>query len=707
MLTKLSKLLRPNSVAIIGASPDKKKVGYAALKNMIDCGFKGKLYAVNPKADQYNGQIEGIACYKTVSDIPEVVDLAVICVPAKFVPQLIEEIGEKGIPYTAIITAGFKETGKQGAELEQKIEEIARKHSVRIVGPNILGIIDTHTPMNASFAEQTPIKGEIAFLSQSGALLTGILDWSRSEGIGFSSFVSLGNKADLDETDFIEALADDDKTTAILAYLESINRGEEFVKVCNKVTKKKPVIVVKSGRSEAGSRAASSHTGSMTGADTTYDVAFKKCGVIRADTAEELFDMAFSFSCMPIPKGNRVAIITNAGGPGILATDAAEKYGLKLAEISIELKEKLSFLPPAASLNNPIDALGTASGEDYGKIIEACLVDENIDGIVVILTPQAMTEPQKTAEYLVEAHNKYPEKPVIAVFIGGEVLGPSIHFLKKNKIPCFPFPERAMLALASMAKYHEIKNRPSEEFVMPSDIDKNKVEKIFAKVKSEGRKTLLGTEAKEVVKAYGIAAPDAKLAKTPEEAAKFAEEVKFPVVMKITGEGILHKSDIGGVKVNIQSKEEAQQAFNEIIENVKKHYPDAKALVEVQHMAPYGKELITGVIKDPQFGPLVMIGLGGIYTNYFKDAAFGLAPLSYNEAEKILKQIKTYKLLTGVRGEEPSDIKAVIDTMVRISFLAKDFPEITEMDINPFFVYPKNEGISAVDVKIVLNETKE
>lgn len=702
MLSKLSKLLRPDSVAIIGASPDKKKVGYAALKNMIDCGFKGNLYAVNPKADQYGGKIEGVPCYKTVSDIPEVVDLAVICVPAKFVPQLVEEIGKKGIPYTAIITAGFKETGKEGAALEQQIKEIAAKYSVRIVGPNILGIIDTHTPMNASFAEQTPIKGQIAFLSQSGALLTGILDWSRSEGIGFSSFVSLGNKADLDETDFIEALAEDDKTTAILAYLESINRGREFVRICTDVTKKKPVIIVKSGRSEAGSRAASSHTGSMTGADTTYDVAFEKCGVLRADTAEELFDIAFCLSCMPLPKGNRVAIITNAGGPGILATDAAEKYGMKLAEISPELKEKLAFLPPAASLNNPIDVLGTASGEDYKKTIEGCLLDNNIDGVVVILTPQAMTEPQLTAEYIVEMHNKYPEKPLIAVYIGGEVLGPSIHYLKKNGIPCFPFPERALLALAGMAKYYEIKNRAIEEITRPENIQKSKVEEIFAKVKAEGRKTLLGTEAKEVVKAYGIAAPEAKLATTAEEAAKYAEEVKFPVVLKITGEGILHKSDIGGVKVNIKDKEEAKKAFVEIMDNVKKHYPEAKPLVEVQHMAPYGKELITGVIKDPQFGPLVMIGLGGIYTNFFKDAAFGLAPLSYNEAEKILKRIKTYNLLKGVRGEEPSDIKAVIDTMVRISLLAEDFPEIKEMDINPFFVYSEEEGISAVDVKIVL-----
>ncbi len=321
MLTKLDKLLRPSSVAIIGASSNEKKVGYAALRNMKDCGFKGKLFAVNPKAEKYGFELLGIKCYTTISEIPDQVDLAVVCIPARFIPSLIEEIGKKGIPYVAVITAGFKETGSEGAKMERQIVDIARKYNIRIVGPNILGIIDTITPINASFADQTPIKGNIAFLSQSGALLTGILDWSRAEGIGFSSFISIGNKADLDETDFIDALADDDHTYAILAYLESINRGEKFIEVCKKVTRKKPVLVLKSGRSKAGAKAASSHTGSMAGADTSYNVAFEKCGVIRADSAQELFDMAFVFSCMPIPQGNRFVIITNAGGPGILATD--------------------------------------------------------------------------------------------------------------------------------------------------------------------------------------------------------------------------------------------------------------------------------------------------------------------------------------------------------------------------------------------------
>ncbi|MHA2357424.1 MAG: acetate--CoA ligase family protein, partial [Candidatus Heimdallarchaeaceae archaeon] len=329
VLKKLDKLLHPDSVAIIGASPDKKKVGYAALRNMVDSSFKGRLYAVNPKAEQY-GEIEGIKVYPNIESIPDSIDLAVICIPARFVPSLMEEVGSKGVKYVAIITAGFKETGSEGAKLEKEIVKIAKKYGTRIVGPNILGIVDTSAPMNASFAERSPSKGNIAFLSQSGALLTGILDWSRAEGIGYSSFVSLGNKADLDETDFIEALADDENTSAIFAYLESINRGQEFIKVCKDVTKKKPVVIIKSGRSEAGSRAASSHTGSMTGADTTYDVAFEKAGVIRADTAQELFDMAFAFSFMPTPKGNKIVIITNAGGPGILATDTAEKYGLEL-----------------------------------------------------------------------------------------------------------------------------------------------------------------------------------------------------------------------------------------------------------------------------------------------------------------------------------------------------------------------------------------
>lgn len=704
MLTKLGKLLRPSSVAIIGASSNEKKVGYAALRNMKDCGFKGKLFAVNPKAEKYGFELLGIKCYTTISEIPDQVDLAVVCIPARFIPSLIEEIGKRGIPYVAVITAGFKETGSEGAKMEHQIVDIARKYNIRIVGPNILGIIDTITPINASFADQTPIKGNIAFLSQSGALLTGILDWSRAEGIGFSSFISIGNKADLDETDFIDALADDGHTYAILAYLESINRGEKFIEVCKKVTRKKPVLVLKSGRSKAGAKAASSHTGSMVGADTSYNVAFEKCGVIRADSAQELFDMAFVFSCMPIPQGNRFVIITNAGGPGILATDAAEKAGLELVTISENLESKLrEFLPAASSFGNPIDALGTAQAEDYGKIIEIAFQEENIDGVIVILTPQAMTEGQETAEKIVELHDRYPEKPIIAIFIGGEELGPPIHYLKRHRIPCFPLPERGVEAMGALAHYSSIKNRPVEEEIKAIDANREKVRQIFDNVKKEGRTTLLGTEAKNVVEAYDINVPPTKLAHSADEAAEFAEEVGFPTVIKITGEGILHKSDIGGVKLMIKSKDEARKAFEEIMENTKKHYPDAKKLVEVQYMVPLGRELITGVLQDPQFGPMVMIGLGGIYTNFMKDAAFGLAPITFEEARKVLQQTKTYILLKGVRGEAPSDIDAVLDTLVKISHLAEDFrQDIDEMDINPFFVYEEGKGISAVDVKITL-----
>ncbi len=705
-LKKLDKLLHPNSVAIIGASPDKKKVGYAALKNMILCGFKGKLFAINPKADQY-GEIEGVKVYSSITEINDHIDLAVICIPPKFIPLLMDELGQKGVNYAAIITAGFKETGSEGAQLEKKIVEIAQKYGMRVVGPNILGIIDTSAPINASFAERSPIRGEIAFLSQSGALLTGILDWSCAEGIGYSSFVSLGNKADLDETDFIDALADDENTLAILAYLESINRGPEFIKVCREVTKKKPVVVLKAGRSEAGSRAASSHTGSMTGADTTYDVAFEKCGVIRTDTAQELFDIAFAFSFMPIPKGNRIVIITNAGGPGILATDAAEKFGLELATISPEIKSKMkTFLPSAANFNNPIDALGTAQAEDYGKVLELSLQDNAVDGAIVILTPQAMTEGQETADQIVAIRNNYPEKPIIAVFIGGEILGPSIYYLKKNRIPCFPHPERGVRAMASLVEYSEIRKREVDD-IPEFNIDKDKVIDIIQKVRLDNRVTLLGTEAIEVAKAYGIYTPDTRLATTAEEAADLAENIGFPVVMKITSPDIIHKTDIGGVKLNIKDREEALATFEEIMQSAKKHHPESKLLaIDVQKMEKVGRELIVGSTKDPQFGPLVMVGMGGVYTNYFKDVAFGLAPLSKIEAIKMLEKTKVYTLLKGVRGEAPSDIEAVIDTLLRIALLVKDFSEIKELDINPFFVYEEGSGVSALDVKITLDNLK-
>ena len=702
-LAKLDRLLHPESVAIIGASPDKKKVGYAALRNMVLSGFKGRLYAINTKADQY-GEIEGVKVYASINDIDDEIDLAVICIPARFVPSLMEDLGKKGVKYAAVITAGFKETGSEGAELEKKIVEIAQKYEIRIVGPNILGVVDTSAPMNASFAERSPIKGDVAFLSQSGALLTGILDWSCAEGIGYSSFVSLGNKADLDETDFIEALADDEQTLAIFAYLESISRGPEFIEVCRSVTRKKPVIIIKSGRSAAGARAASSHTGSMAGADTTYDVAFEKAGVIRVDDTQELFDMAFAFSFMPIPTGNRIVIITNAGGPGILATDAAEKSGLELATLSDEFKDKLrEFLPPAANFNNPIDALGTAQAEDYGKVLELSLSSDDVDGVILILTPQAMTEGQETADKIVEMRNKHPHKPIVTVFIGGEILGPSIYHLKKNKIPCFPHPERGVRAMSALAEYDRIRKRPIDDQIPNLERDKEQVRIIFDKVKSEGRKNLLGTEAINVAKAYGIYVPNTKLARSKDEAASLAEEIGFPVVMKITSPDIIHKTDIGGVRLNIKNKDEAAKVYVDIIAKAKEHYPETKLLaVDVQKMEKIGRELIVGSMKDPQFGSLVMVGLGGVYTNFFKDVAFGLAPLTKIESEKMLQRTKIYTLLKGVRGEPPSDIAAVNDTLLRISLLVNDFPEIEELDVNPFFVYEEGEGVSALDVKIKL-----
>ncbi|MHA1465549.1 MAG: acetate--CoA ligase family protein, partial [Candidatus Heimdallarchaeaceae archaeon] len=487
-----------------------------------------------------------------------------------------------------------------------------------------------------------------------------------------------------------------------------ISRGPEFMKVCQEVTKKKPVIVLKAGRSEAGARAASSHTGSMTGADTTYDVAFEKCGVIRADTAQELFDMAFAFSYMPIPKGNKIVIITNAGGPGILATDAAEKFGLELATISPEIKSKMkAFLPSAANFNNPIDALGTAQAEDYEKVLELSLQDDAVDGVIVILTPQAMTEGQETADKIVEIRSKYPEKPIISVFIGGQILGPSIYYLKKHRIPCFPHPERGVKAMASLVEYSKVRGRVVDD-IPEFDVDKDAVNAIFQRVRLDNRVTLLGTEAIGVAKAYGIYTPDTRLAKTAEEAADLAEKIGFPVVMKITSPDIIHKTDIGGVKLNIKNREETLVIFEEIMQSAKKHHPESKLLaIDVQKMEKVGRELIVGSSKDPQFGSLVMVGMGGVYTNYFKDVAFGLAPLSKLEAKTMLERTKVYTLLKGVRGEAPSDIEAVIDTLLRIALLVNDFSEIQELDINPFFVYDEGLGVSALDVKITLNDLKE
>jgi len=696
----LEPLFKPSSVAVIGASRKAGKVGHDVLKNILNSGYKGRVYPINPKAQE----VLGLKCYPSLLDVPEKVDMGVIAVPAPIVSKIAEEAGEKRVKVLVIISAGFKERGIEGARLESRLVSICKKHGVRILGPNCLGVIDTSTPINASFASAMPTKGNIAFLSQSGALGTAVLDWSLKEGVGFSKFLSLGNKADLNENDVMLELAEDNDTKVILMYLEGVEDGSRFLKVAQEVTRKKPVVILKSGVTDAGARAVSSHTGTMAGSDLAFDVAFKQTGIIRVDTTQELFDIAEVLSTQPFLKDPNLAVITNAGGPGILATDAIEKHGLKMAPISADVRKVLmEKLPPAASFNNPIDVLGDATAERYKSALETVLGSKDVAGVLVILTPQAMTQPEKIADAILKVKKGFPNKIIVTTFLGGDLLEKAIKLLEKSEIPNYPFPERAVSSLSAMARYGSYLDTVAKRQLPRLKVDRDKVASIFKRVKEDKRVNLLASEAMEVAEAYGIPTPSMKLATTREEAVSIAEEIGYPVVLKVESPQILHKTDIGGVKLNLNSREEVSRNFNEILNNANRYAPKAALHgVNVQKMVPQGKEMIIGVHRDITFGPLIMFGLGGIYVNFLRDVSFRLAPLTKKDAEDMISETKAYFLLRGIRREEKSDIESIVNTILRTSKLVMDFDEINELDINPLFVYKEGSGCLALDIKITI-----
>ena len=698
----LEAIFRPGSVAVVGASRTPGKVGYILTKNMMDSGFGGKIYPINPEANE----ILGLRCYKSVLDVPDAIDLAVITIPSASVLQVADECGRKGVKALVVISAGFKEIGHDGAVLEQQLLEIGKKYGMRIQGPNCLGLINTETPLNLSFAAGMPRKGRIGFISQSGALGTAVLDWIIKENIGFHSFISLGNKADLDEVDFIEAMAEDDDIGVILLYLESIEKGRKFIDTTMKVVKEKPIIVLKGGTSSAGARAAGSHTGALVGSFLAYQTAFNKTGVILAQSVEELFDYGVAFTEQPLPSDEGIAIITNAGGPGILATDLAERLGVKLASLSSDLQNRLrQNLPPASATGNPVDVLGDARADRYRFALNEVLADGNVNAAIVLLTPQAMTESLETAKSIVETKMAIASKPILAVFMGGGAVEEASRLLVENGVPCFDFPEKAIQTISAMYTYKRFLSQSSTEPVTFIDVDKERVKEIIASARGDGRVVLLSTEAADVVRAYGMPVPANRLVNTAEEAVKAADEFGYPIVLRIVSPDILHKTDIGGVALNLNSPEEIRRAFDRIITSVSMFMPKARLYgVMVYHMVPKGREMIIGMSQDVQFGPLIMFGLGGIYVNFLKDVSFRLAPLSEPEARKMMEETKAYTLLKGIRGEEASDIEALKEMLLRVSQLVCDFPEIIEMDINPVIVYGEGKGCYALDVKITLTK---
>lgn len=700
-MSELASLFNPKSIAIIGASKSPGKIGNVIVKNMIDCGYKGKIIPVNPK----ESTIEGLPCYPDVNKIPEPVEMAVLSVPAGKSLEIATACGKKGLRYLVVITAGFKETGKEGLELERKLLEICRQYNMRMLGPNCVGLMDTHAPINATFAAGFPLKGEIAFISQSGAMVLSILDWSYQVGLGFSKFISLGNKADLTEADFIEDASEDPNTKVILCYIEDVEDGTHFLDVARRASRKKPIVILKSGTSQAGAQAASSHTGALAGSDLAYDTAFQQSGVIRAKNMSELFDLAVAFANQPIPQGDRVAVITNSGGPGIIATDNIEEKNLRMARFTKETIESLrNNLPAESNIYNPVDVLGDARANRFHYALQTVLADPGVDSAVVLVCPAAVAEPAETAKAMVGLRKEYPHKPLFAAMMGGPRLGEGAKILSDARIPCFTFPEPAITSISGMVSYSRIKNStvPSEQQTF-NDLDLKTVKATLFDVKRDNRLVLLGSEAAEIISAYGIPAAPTILAINPEEAAAHADRLGYPVVLKIASPKILHKTDVGGVKVGLDSREKVSSGFVEIMDNVHRYLPHVAVYgVEVQKMMPKGIEIIIGMTRDIQFGPLLAFGLGGIYVNLLKDVSFRLADgLTQGEINSMIAETKAYTLLRGYRGEKPADIDAVLKIVGRVARLVSDFPEINEIDINPVFAY--NQGASALDVKITIS----
>jgi len=694
----LDELFKPKSIAIIGASETPGKVGRVVLDNLLRSGFPGDIYPVNTKGDK----ILGRQAYPSVQAIPRPPEMVVIIVPAQAVPQVLRDSAAAGVKYAVVISAGFKEAGPEGYKLERQLKEIAVETGIRVLGPNCLGLADTETPYNVTFANADPLPGQIAFLSQSGALCTSVLDWSLSIGLGFSKFVSIGNKVDINETTLLEALAMDDNSRVISAYLEGIDDGRKFLEVARSVSRHKPVVIFKSGVTQAGIKAVSSHTGTLAGSEKAYECAFLKTGVVHARSVEDLFQISRVAASQPIPRGHGIAIVTNAGGPGIIAADALEQAGMHLTGLVKATTDYLrANLPAASNIYNPVDVLGDARPERYRLAVQTVVNDPGVDAVMVILTPQAMTNAMETARALVEV-DRPPDLTFVTVFMGGDSVQEAERFLTSHSIPNFRFPEEAARAVAALSDYWDFLGTKEGE-IASFEVDRAKTNSIFKHVLEEGRPQLADIEAREVFESYGIRTARTKLATNLSEAIEIGRSIGYPVVMKIASPQILHKTDVGGVKLNIQNTDDLIEAYEEITDNARRLMPQASIWgVTVQEMLPPAKEIVVGMSRDPQFGPLVMVGLGGIYVEVLKDVSFRLAPLTSADARRMLTELRSYSLLKGARGEAAADIDAVIEVMLRVSQLVTDFPNINELDINPLRVLEKGKGCLAADARLVL-----
>ena len=694
----LETLLYPKAIAVIGASRNPDKVGYAVMANLVNNGFKGPIVPINLDG----GEILGLKCYKSLDEYKGTIDLSIIVVGVKYVKDALQSSIKAGAKSVIVITAGFKEVGAEGAKAEQELVEICRAGGVRMVGPNCLGVLNTDHAMNATFAPSVPPPGKISVISQSGALCVAILDWAAEQKLGLGKVISFGNKADLNEVDFIQTLAEDKETKVIAGYLESIKEGDKFLRIAEQAASVKPVVILKVGITSAGAKAASSHTGSLAGADMAYGAAFKRAGVIRAENFEALFDYATAFAMQPLPNGERVAIITNAGGPGIMAADAAELSGLKMVSPSQESDAKLrAFMPAAGAFGNPIDVIGDADPDRYVKAFEVMQDDETIDAIVVVVTPQNMTRPLELAEKLGAAHQG--KKPMLAVFMGGTEVAAAKEKLMALGIPNYTSPDRAVTALRAMCDYAAWKRRPAR-MVTRFPVNRRRVDRIINAQERTGVTQIGEVEAKEILRAYDFNVLGGQLAQNGDEAVEIAERIGYPVVLKISSPDIIHKSDFGGVRINLANAEQVRDAFDLMMLRIQKRAP--KAYLRggfVEKMGQRGREVILGMTRDPQFGPMLMFGLGGIFVEVMKDVTFHLAPITAEEAMQMLKGTRSYALLQGARGQAPVDLEAIAGALQRISQLVTDYPEIMELDINPFIVGPVGAQAYVADARMTLS----
>lgn len=697
-------IMKPKSVAVIGASTRAHTIGSDLMKRLVEYGFKGSIYPVNPKG----GEMLGLKVIPTVDELPEGVDLAVVIVNAQRVLDTVDACARRGIKGLVVISAGFKETGAEGRALEEALLERVRSHGMRMVGPNCLGVVNTHPDvrLDACFAESLPERGDIGFVSQSGALGGGILNILKDLNLGFAQFVSIGNQADINAETALENWENDDDVKQILLYMESIANPANFRKLAERISKKKPILALKAGRSAAGASAASSHTGSLAGADRAADALLKQSGVIRELGLRELFSTAKVFSNCPIPKGNRVAIVTNSGGPGIMATDAVVSHGMEIAQLTDETKAKLkSFLPAAASVKNPVDMIASAPIEHYRQTVETVLADPNVDMVMVIYLPFLGLADTDVADALMEIKAAHPEKPIVGVFMTTSRFFAELAD-RHVSVPFYMYAEEAVDALARLDMQRRWIERPVGQ-IPELAVDAERARTIFKAAAAEGRKELTTRESLEVLDAYGVRICRSGMAKTVEEAVEIAERIGFPVVMKMTSKTTSHKTDVGGVRVGIRSAEALRREYADLVEKLEaKGLLDGLEGVLIQEMVEGKREMVCGIASDPQYGPMVMFGLGGVFVEVLKDVVFRLAPLTDVDAAEMVRSVKAFKLLQGARGTTPAQIDRVEETLLRISRLVSDFPAVKELDINPLMISEKSGEPIAVDGRIEIDAAK-